>query len=177
MLNIRASVLGVAFVMLFVNNGFAQRSPDDQSHRVSVQSTSIQFAPELKAQADRMLQRSATFREQYRRIAETPLVVVGVRTDIRLCETSDKARTTFRRYQTGLMVAAVAISPGAHQEEWIAHEFEHILEQLDGQNLPQLARSHAKDVWFSGSDVIETGRAIRAGRAVRSEMQQVTNTR
>jgi hypothetical protein len=177
MVNIRSYGLGLAFVMLFVNNGLAQRSPDDQSRSVSVQSTSIQFGPELKAQVDRMLQRSATFREQYRRIADSPLVVVGVRTDIRLCETSYKARTTFRRYQTGLMVAAVAISPGAHQEEWIAHEFEHILEQLDGQNLPQMARSHAKDVWFSGSDAIETDRAIRVGRAVRSEMQQATNTR
>jgi hypothetical protein len=74
-------------------------------------------------------------------------------------------------------VAAVTVSPGAHQEEWIAHEFEHILEQLDGQNLPQMARSHAKDVWFSGSDVIETDRAIKAGRTVRREMEQAANTR
>src|SRR5262245_13103062 len=177
MVNIRPCVLGLVFVMLCVSNGFAQTSPEDQSRSITAQTTSIQFARELKSEVDRMLQRSATFREQYRRIAEAPMVVVGVRTDVRLCETSYKARTTFRRYQSGLMVAEVTVSPGAHQEEWIAHEFEHVLEQLDGQNLPQMARSHAKDVWFSGSDVIETDRAIKAGRTVRSEMQQATNTR
>ena len=176
MVNIRPSVLSVVFVTLIVSNGFAQSSPEDQSRAVTAQA-SIQFSPELKSQVDRMLQRSATFREQYRRIAEAPMMAVGVRTDVRLCETSYKARTTFRRYQSGLMVAAVTVSPGAHQEEWIAHEFEHILEQLDGQNLPQMARNHAKDVWFSGSDVIETERAINAGRTVRSEMEQAANTR
>ena len=177
MVTIRPCVLGLVFVMLCVSNGFAQKSPEDQPRSATVQTTSIQLAPELKSQVDRMLQRSATFREQYRRIAEAPMVVVGVRTDVRLCETSYKARTTFRRYQSGLMVATVTVSPGAHQEEWIAHEFEHVLEQLDGQNLPQMARSHAKDVWFSGSDTIETDRAIKAGRTVRSEMQQAANTR
>src|SRR5262249_23697921 len=133
MVNIRPCVLGVVFLMLVVSNGFAHSSAENQSRSVNAQTTSIQFALALQTQVDRMLQRSATCREQYRRIAEAPMVIVGVRTDVRLCETSDKARTTFRRYQSGLMVAAVTVSPGAHQEEWIAHEFEHILEQLDGQ--------------------------------------------
>jgi hypothetical protein len=177
MVKIRPCLLAFALVVLFVHNGLAQSSPEDQSRTGAAQATSIQFAPELQTQVDRMLQRSATFREQYRRIAEAPMVVVGVRTDVRLCETSYRARTTFRRYQTGLMVAEVVVSPGAHQEEWIAHEFEHVLEQLDGQNLPQMAMNHAKGVWFSGSDVIETDRAIKAGRIVRSEMQQAANTR
>ena len=70
----------------------------------------------------------------------------------------------------------MAIAPGSHPGEWIAHEFEHILELLDGRNLPQLASNHAKDVWYSGSDTIETDRAIRAGRTVRDEMHQSQNT-
>jgi hypothetical protein len=103
--------------------------------------------------------------------------VVGVKFDVSLCETNYRARTTFRRYQTGLIVAKVAIGAGSHRGEWIAHEFEHILEQLDGHNLPQLANNHAKDVWYSGSDVFETDRAIRAGRTVRDELRQSQNSR
>jgi hypothetical protein len=119
-----------------------------------------------------MLQRSATFREQYRRIAEAGSLIVGVRTDVKLCETSFRARTTFNRYRSGLIVADVVIAPSAHPGEWIAHEFEHILELLAGRNLTQLASSRASDVWFSGTDVIETDRAIRAGRTVRDEVGQ-----
>jgi hypothetical protein len=69
-------------------------------------------------------------------------------------------------------VADVVIAPGSESGEWIAHEFEHILELLDGRNLAQLARNLASDVWYSDSDVIETDRAIRAGHIVRDEMRQ-----
>jgi hypothetical protein len=173
---IRPCVIGLALLALVVNNGFAQSEPANQRQIVSA-STSIQFAPELRSEVDRMLHRSATFRDQYRRIAEARPLSVGVRLDVRLCQTSYRARTTFRRYQSGLIVADVAIAPGSQPGEWIAHEFEHILELLDGRNLPQLASSHATDVWYSGSDVIETDRAIRTGHTVRDEMRQSQNSR
>jgi hypothetical protein len=172
---IRPCVIGLALFILFVNNGFAQRGPDNRHQNASA-TTSIQFAQALRSSVDQMLERSGTFREQYRRIAETQSLMVGVLVDVRLCQTTDRARTTFRRYQSGLIVADVVIAPGSHPGEWIAHEFEHILELLDGRNLPQLASNHAKDVWYSGSDVIETDRAIRAGRTVRDEMRQSQRT-
>jgi hypothetical protein len=168
----RPCAVGLVLFTLIAHNGFAQSEPESQKQRASAATTSMQFAPELRSEVDRMLQRSATFREQYRRIAEAPSLIVGVRTDVRLCETSYRARTTFRRYQSGLVVASVTIAPGAHPGEWIAHEFEHILELLDGRNLTELASGHAKDVWFSGTDVIETDRAIRAGHTVRDEVRQ-----
>jgi hypothetical protein len=133
-------------------------------------SNTIQIVPELQPDIEAMLQRSPTFRAQYRRIAETGSVIVGVQVDARLCGTSFRARTTLRRYSSGLIVVAVSIGPGARPAEWIAHEFEHIIEQIDGRHLTHLARNHAHDVWFSGSDVIETDRAIRAGRTVRDEL-------
>ena len=173
---IRPCVVGLALLTLFVNNGFAQSDPENQ-HQSASATTSIQFVPELRSEVERMLQRSPTFREQYRRIAEARPLIVGVHLDVRLCETSYRARMTFRRYQSGLIVADVAIAPGSQPGEWVAHEFEHILELLDGRNLPQLASNRAKDVWYSGSDVIETDRAIRAGHTVRDEMRQSQNSR
>jgi hypothetical protein len=169
---IRPCAVSLVLFTLIAHNGFAQSEPERQRQRASASTTSIQFAPELRSEVDRTLQRSATFRDQYRRLAEAGSLIVGVRTDVRLCETSYRARTTFKRYQSGLIVANVTIAPGAHPGEWIAHEFEHILELLDGRNLTQLASSHAKDVWFSGTDVIETDRAIRAGRTVGDEVRQ-----
>jgi hypothetical protein len=142
------------------------------THEVWISTDRIQFPPELKPEVDEMLRRSPTFRAQYWRIAEARSVLVGVQIDPRLCDSQFRARTTFRRYQSGLLVVAVSISPGSHQGEWLAHEFEHILEQLDGRNLSRQATDRTADVWFSGTAVIETGRAIRAGHAVRDELQQ-----
>jgi hypothetical protein len=169
---IRLCAVGLILFTLIAPTGFAQSETGSQPPHASASTRSIQFAPELRPDVDRMLQQSATFREQYRRIAEAGSLIVGVRTDVKLCESSFRARTTFNRYRSGLVVADVIIAPNAHPEEWIAHEFEHILELLDGRNLTQLASRHASDVWFSGTDVIETDRAIRAGRTVRDEVWQ-----
>lgn len=174
---IRACAVCLALLGLFVADASARGDSEHPPPSAMASATSIQFAPELRSEVEAVLQRSATFRAQYQRIAAARSLVVGVNVDVRLCETSYRARTTFRRYQSGLIVAMVAIGPGSHRGEWIAHEFEHILEQLDGRNLPQLASDHAKDVWYSGSDVIETDRAIRAGRTVRDETRQSQNSR
>jgi hypothetical protein len=171
MSTIRPCAVGLILFTLIAHNGFAQSEAGSQQPNAA-STRSIQFAPELRPDVDRMLRRSATFREQYRRIAAAGSLIVGVRTDVKLCATSFRARTTFNRYRSGLVVADVVIAPSAHPEEWIAHEFEHILELLAGRNLTQLASSHANDVWFSGTDVIETDRAIRAGLRVRDEVGQ-----
>jgi hypothetical protein len=169
---IRPCAVSLILFILIASNGFAQSEAGSLQPNTSASTRSIQFAPELRPDVDRMLQQSATFREQYRRIAEAESLIVGVRTDVRLCETGFRARTKFNRYRSGLIVADVIIAPGAHPGEWIAHEFEHILELLGGRKLAQLASSRASDVWFSGTDVIETDRAIRAGRTVRDELEE-----
>jgi hypothetical protein len=173
---IRPCAVGLIFFTLIAPTGFAQSEAGTQESKASASTRSIQFAPELRPDVDRLLQQSATFREQYRRIAEAGSLIVGVRIDVRLCETGFRARTKFNRYRSGLIVADVIIAPSAHPGEWIAHEFEHILELLGGRKLAQLASGHVRDVWFSGTDVIETDRAIRAGRTVRDEVGQSGKT-
>jgi len=181
MSRIRPCIITLALIALIATDVFARGTSEKKHSDAALgelaSATSIQFAPELRSEVDDLLRRSPTFRAQYQRIAEAGSVVVGVNVDVRLCETSYRARTTFRRYQSGVILAAVAIGPGSHRGEWIAHEFEHILEQLDGRDLPKLANNHSNGVWYSGSDVIETDRAIRAGRTVRDELRQSRNTR
>jgi hypothetical protein len=132
----------------------------------------IQMPPEIQAEVTRLLRASSTFRSQYRRIAETPSLVMGVRIDPLLCEGTFRARTTFRRYASGLLVVVVSVGPGSRRTEWLAHEFEHVIEQLEGRDLVRLARDRSRDVWYSADDVFETGRAVRAGRTVLDEARR-----
>ena len=57
-------------------------------------------------------------------------------------------------------------------EELIAHEFEHIIEQLDGVDLAAHAAQRHTGVFAIGHrrDIFETMRAKRAGRKVVSEL-------
>ena len=135
-------------------------------------SSALQISSELQKPIDRMLTVSPTFVSQYCRIVRATGLLVGVRMDIELMERRLRARSVIRRYGSGLLVVAVAIAPGPRHEEWIAHEFEHILEQLDGLDLSRLARGRARHVWFSGPALIETHRAIEAGRIVRDEVRK-----
>jgi hypothetical protein len=135
-------------------------------------SDAIQITADLRADVDEMQRSSPTFRSQYQRIAATPSIVIGVSVDPALLESGFCARSTIRRYRSGLIVVAVTIKPASHPVEWIAHEFEHVLEQLDGWNLGRLAAERATNVWYSGLDVIETSRAMETGRIVRDEMRR-----
>src|SRR5690348_4723882 len=99
---IRPCAVGLILFILMAPNGFAQSETESEPPNPSTSTRSIQFAPELRPDVTRMLQRSATFREQYRRIAEAAALIVGVRTDVRLCDTSFRARTIFNRYRSGL---------------------------------------------------------------------------
>jgi hypothetical protein len=140
-------------------------------------SNALQISSELQKPVDRMLRVSPTFLSQYCRIVRATGLLVGVRMDIELMERRLRARSVVRRYRSGLVVVAVAIAPGPRNEEWIAHEFEHILEQLDGLDLSKLARMRARQVWFSGPALIETHRAIEAGRVVRDEVRKQPRAR
>jgi hypothetical protein len=119
-----------------------------------------------------MLRRSETFREQCQRLSEAPALIVSVQVDPALATGIYRARTIFRRYNSGVLLAYVSVGPGAKQTEWLAHEFDHILEQLDGVDLRALALHGREGVWFSGPDVIESERATRAGRAVLEESRR-----
>ena len=122
-----------------------------------------------------MLSLSAIFRAQCRRIAESQAVRVLIRIDPALRERTFRARTTFARTAAGSLVARVDISL-RDPIEWIAHELEHVVEQLDGLRLPALA-DEFRGVWRSTGNMFETTRAIEAGRAVVAEVRRARRER
>src|SRR5262245_53780170 len=100
----------------------------------------IQVQRELRAEFEAMRHRSPTFRLQFERLADVPSLLIGMRLDPTLVERSYRAHSTIRRYTSGLLVVSVVVGAGGDRAEWIGHEFEHILEQLDGWNLLMLLR-------------------------------------
>ena len=167
--SVRSFTRGVAVLVCLLATGFelsaVAAEPLDGFASLRTVSLPLSMQPGVTA----MLRRSETFREQCQRLSDAPLLIVRVEIDPLLVTGTYRARTVFRRYSSGLLLANVSVGPGGKQAEWIAHEFEHILEQLDGVDLRELAFHGRDGVWFSGPDVIESERATRAGRAVLEE--------
>ena len=119
-----------------------------------------------------MLDRSRTFRQQCRRIGRASDLIVRVRRWFPQERLSDgAANTTIVRRRDGMIEATVLLGEAADAVELIAHEFEHILEQLDDVDLATLGRRPNTGVYLTGvSSRFETERAIAAGRRVAAEV-------
>ena len=103
-------------------------------------------------------------------------LLVLMRLDPALVDRSYKARTSIHRTTSGIMVAQVQLSVRTDPVEWIAHEIEHIVEQLEGLSLPALAAVN-HGAWLTADQTFETRRAIEAGRAVVDEMTRARRRR
>ena len=114
-----------------------------------------------------LIQVSPTFRAQCERIAAAH----HLRIDVELVHTIGVARadTVIRRYEAGALRAKVRIAFGRDYRELIAHEFEHVIEQLDGVDLQ--AETLRDGAWLVDAQVFETRRASEIGRRVRRECE------
>jgi len=131
----------------------------------------VQLSRDLQRVAAKMIERSPTFRSQLDRLEGADGLVVTARFDPTIEQRSYRAHSVIHRLRTGEMQAIVSIDPRGSAVEWLAHEFEHILEQVEGLHLPSLAR-RTTAIWRTGSgEMFETDRAIRAGRRVVGEMR------
>jgi len=123
---------------------------------------------------------SATFRKQCQRLVEArAIVILGA-------FTLPKARLAEARISVcadGRVVARVEVPLNARTLELVAHELEHVLEQVDGVNLAiqaALSRSLTSPsgivVRLPGGE-FETRRAIEAGLRVAAEFHSATARR
>jgi hypothetical protein len=122
------------------------------------------FGPEILE----ILSRSETFRRQCLRIAAVR--VLRIRLGISPQLSGDyRAFTILARYDAGSLRADVTLVFAENYVELLGHEFEHVLEQIDGVNLrADAARGHAR-VLPDGA--YETRRATEAGRQVLREYE------
>jgi hypothetical protein len=85
-----------------------------------------------------------------------------------------RAQSIVRHHRYGLIVAVVELPAFGNHAELIAHEFEHIVEQLEGVNLRRLAYERSAGVYVLGHDY-ETDRAHRVGLQVARECLRATD--
>lgn len=113
---------------------------------------------------EKMLASSPIFRRQCRRLAAASPLRVNLLLEELSRRPSHRARAAME-YRAGLL-ASVTIHLTSFDEpvELIAHEIEHVIEQLDGIDLEAHARTGT--VWKREDGAFETRRAIEVGRRV-----------
>jgi len=121
-----------------------------------------------------MLRRSHTFRRQCQRIANAPSVTITLQRAASPLPRRVRARTHIVRSDSGGLSAAIDVPALDDDVELIAHELEHIIEQLDEIDLITAAKRTNSGVMLSAQDqpVFETRRAIRIGLLVAREVRR-----
>jgi hypothetical protein len=130
-------------------------------------------SPMYRPLVESMLRDSPTFRRQCVRIAAEPGLTVQLSIGSVSMGSDVRAITRMTRSGRGHLSAVVNIGFREDAQELIAHEFEHIIEQLDGVDLAARAALAHTGVTSLGhaTDKFETTRAQRTGLKVVSELR------
>lgn len=113
-----------------------------------------------------LLQQSPTFRQQCQRLAAAIVLRIQVYV-VPTIPGSATAESIIRRFDTGALRAEVFVEFGADYVELLAHEFEHVLEQVEQVSLVKQLRS--RQAWLTATGAFETERAMNAGARARQE--------
>jgi hypothetical protein len=132
----------------------------------------LRVEPSLRPAVETMVATSATFRAQLARLAAKPTVIVALLDDDGTeLGKRRRALTTFVRQGPRLCSAQIRIGRGHDTPALIAHELEHVIEQLDGVNLLLESRVVGSGVNRASDGAFETARAVAAGEQVSDEVQ------
>ena len=112
--------------------------------------------------------RSPTLQQQCRTLADARAVV---RLEWGKSESYTEAVTRLGTNEGGGIVAIVSVPPVAKAIELVAHEMEHVIERVEGRDLPREARRRGSGVWEAFGGRFESRRAIDAGRQVAREVE------
>lgn len=130
----------------------------------------LHATPAVRRDLAALLNLSPTLRRQAWQIDSCRRVRVLLRLAWPAALETARARTTFFRPEPGVTVALIEVPVGGTFGELVAHEFEHILEQIEGIDLAMLVRERSREVRELHPGVYETRRAKTAERLVRREI-------
>jgi len=125
----------------------------------------ISLPDDVRALVTRLVDASPTFRSQWSALISATRLRLNVKLVVK--PGPDRARSMMHRYQYGLIVAEVEL-PFGEDVELLAHEFEHVREQVEGVNLSKVAQNPSAGVRDLGY-AFETERAYDVGRRVAQE--------
>ncbi len=136
---------------------------------------SLTVTPLYRVLVRTMLERSPTFRRQCARLAAAgDQLTIELRGESNMLGHRAPAWTTIRRHAGGLH-AVMTITPTGKGPELIAHEVEHVIEQMDGvdlHNMSRLAATGVRQCDCGDFNAFETTRAIRTGQRVAREVAE-----
>ena len=151
-------------------HGGGWRSP---AARCEVMAGRFRVAPQLRDIVVDLCRRSSTFRRQVARLADAEGLTVTVQQVALPATAAWRAQAAMKRVDGQLRSANVQVDTGRTNQvaELIAHEFEHILEQLDGVDLKRwVGRSGVRRIGPDREEApFETERARQVGRLVAGE--------
>jgi len=175
---VAAAIVGIAVTFcppvsaqVIEHDGAAATAAPQYSGAVSLRDGQVPpnlVAPEvLSPLLTRMWRSSATFRRQCALLAEHPEVTIRIALDPGT--THGRAVSRVHRGESGVGASVqIEMRDPAQYVEYLAHELEHVLEQIDGTDRVRLARQHVDGVVNVGG-VYETARARSVGRTVARE--------
>ena len=123
----------------------------------------IQVGAWLRPVVTMLLQKSETFRRQCAIVAAAPHVRVVITAVNPSRPLEARARASITRTAWGRLDVLVEIPILGHYAELLPHEFEHVLEQIAGMDLPALARAGTPGIFRLPDGAYETARARAAG--------------
>ena len=176
---VRASVL-CTFTFLSVASvtspALAQHSepqpcPQDATPVSPEPISNIRVDDPLEPVVSSLLVKSATFRRQWDTISASRFIRVTIGLRLGMPEPgSSRARTEVSHFAHGAIRARIELRNATELTELLAHELEHVLEQLEGLDLRALARRRGQGVAEVQKGVYETARARAAGLRVYREV-------
>ena len=130
----------------------------------------------LQPPVSALLAKSAFFKQQWDTINASRITRVAVLARIGIQDDSRvRARAQITRYAYGSLRATIEIPAAVDLTELLPHELEHVIEQIEGLDLPALAQRRGVGVVEVRRGVYETERARAAGLQVLREVYDRTD--
>jgi hypothetical protein len=152
--------------------GFTQQGPDTLQPRdvASILPRGSEITPAARPLIEKVWRSSPIFRRQCARLVEAA-VVITLSLDYPRDKVTANAETVMTR-KGGLRAHVRLRAADISVTEYLAHEFEHVLEQIDGVDLTLAVaeRVHGARL-VERPSAFETSRAIAVGRAVAREVE------
>lgn len=158
------SILFVTCLVLSHLSIVQARERRKERNGVSSLPSNLILSEEARLKLEKVWLRSPTFRDQCRRIAQSPQAEIRFDFVVRN-SAAYHAITTVRKTEGGMTIT-MRVFISDRQVEMIGHEFEHALEQIEGTDLKALVFVSGADVRRNAEGFYETRRAIEAGRKV-----------
>lgn len=165
----RCRVFAAILVVLATSSSAAAQVGSPTGGAECAMQSRVATAPtRIAAEMAALLRQSPTLQRQCARLASESAFSLELHVTGVPFPAGIRARGHIARTSAGV-TARITLPVSADLVELLAHELEHVIEQLDGWDLGVLSREADRGVTAHGDGTFETMRAVRAGRRARDE--------